>query len=106
MKSHPLAHKFDFVRSEKTLFEILPKGVTKGAGLVKLSEYLGVDMDKTVAIGDFDNDVAMLEAAKLGIAVSNASKSALNAADIVTVSNEEHAIARVIRDIESGYYAL
>jgi hydroxymethylpyrimidine pyrophosphatase-like HAD family hydrolase len=44
--------------------------------------------------------------AKLGIAVANASKMALDAADSVTVSNEEHAIARVIYDIENGKYKI
>ncbi len=106
LRSHPLSDSFELIRSERTLFEILPKGVTKGIGLQKLSEYLGVEIDKTVAIGDFDNDVAMLKVAKLGVAVANASKSALEAADIVTVSNEEHAIADVIYGLKSGKYQL
>ena len=101
---HPKAGKFDFVRSEKTLFEILPKGVNKGLALLKLTEYLNVDMNRTVAIGDFDNDVEMLKVAKLGIAVANASKTALDVADAVTVSNEEDAIAQIIYSLESGKY--
>ena len=82
----------------------MPKGVNKGTGLLKLSKHLGVDIGKTVAIGDFDNDVDMLKAARLGIAVANVSKLALEAADIVTVSNEENAIADVIYGLESGKY--
>ena len=104
LKLHPLSENFDFVRSEKSLYEILPKGVNKGLALSKLVEYLHLDINKTIAIGDFDNDVGMLKAAKLGVAVSNASKAAMDAADVVTVSNEEHAIARVIYDLESGKY--
>ena len=61
-------------------------------------------MENTVAIGDYDNDVGMLKAAGTGIAVANASKFALEAADCVTVSNEEHAIAEVIYGLESGKY--
>ena len=105
LRSHPRAEKFDFIRSERTLLEILPKGISKGVALRKLSGYLNVDMNRTVAIGDFDNDVAMLKEARLGIAVSNASKTALDAADIVTVSNEEHAIREVIFALESGKYS-
>ncbi len=104
LRTHPKAHLFDFVRSEKHLFEILPKGVDKGLGIRKLTECLGCDMNKTVAVGDFDNDVGMLKAARYGIAVANCSERARDAADYVTVSNEEHALARVIRDIESGKY--
>ncbi|MBO5908018.1 MAG: HAD family phosphatase [Clostridia bacterium] len=100
--SHPLASEFDFIRSERTLFEILPKGVNKGLALGKLAEYLNISIENTIAVGDYDNDAAMLRAAGRGIAVANASRAALEAADIVTVSNEEHAIARIIYDLESG----
>jgi Cof subfamily protein (haloacid dehalogenase superfamily) len=104
LKKHPKAYLFDFVRSEKHLFEILPKGVDKGLGLRKLTECLGLDMNMTVAVGDFDNDVGMLKAARYGIAVANCSEKARAAADYVTVSNEEHALAQVIHDIENGKY--
>lgn len=106
LNSHPLAEKFDFIRSERTLYEILPKGISKGTSIKKLSELLGIDIRKTVALGDYNNDIPMFEAAGIGIAVSNACADALSAADFVTVSNEEHAIAQVVRDIESGKYKL
>lgn len=102
LTSHPRADEFDFIRSERTLFEILPKGIHKGVALEKLTEYLGLDRRKTVAVGDYNNDVGMFKTAGIGIAVANACKTALDAADLVTVSNEEHAIARIIYDIESG----
>ena len=99
LKNHAMADRFDFIRSEPRLCEILPKGANKGLALVKLAEHLGIDMRRTVAIGDYDNDASMLRAAGCGVAVANASQSALDAADIVTVSNEEHAIAKVIDDL-------
>jgi len=102
LKEHPRATEFDFIRSERTLFEILPKGVNKGLAITGLAEHLGVDIGKTVAVGDYDNDVGMFRAARLGIAVANASPAAMAAADLVTVSNEEHAIAKIIYDLESG----
>ena len=104
LRAHPMADKYDFIRSEHTLFEILPKGIGKGVAIKKLAEYLGIDMNKTVAIGDYNNDISMFYAAKAGIAVANACPEALAAADFVTVSNEEHAVARVIYDIENGMY--
>ena len=102
LRGHEIGDRFDYIRSERALFEILPKGVSKALALTKLAEHLGVDMSRTIAIGDYDNDASMLAAAGVGVAVSNASKAALAAADRVTVSNEEHAIAQVIRDIENG----
>ena len=106
LKAHPLASDFQFVRSEHSLCEILPKGIHKGVALAKLTEHLGIDPAKTIAIGDYDNDVGMLQTAGLGIAVANASKAAIEAADLVTVSNEEHALAKVIYDLYHGVIAL
>lgn len=106
LHEHPLACKFSFIRSERTLYEILPKGTHKGLSIDKLSEHLGMDKSRIVAVGDYDNDVGMLKAAGLGIAVANATPAAREAADAMTVSNEEHAIADVIYGIESGKYKL
>lgn len=103
LMGHKKSDKFDFIRSSRDLFEILPKGVNKGLALKKLAENLKIDISRTVAVGDYDNDASMLRAAGRGIAVSNASKAALDAADLVTVSNEEHAIAKVIYDLESKF---
>lgn len=101
---HPLAREFDFIRSEQTLFEILPKGIGKGTAISTLTQHLGLDINKTVAIGDYNNDISMFDVARIGIAVSNACKEALAAADFITVSNEEHAVAKVIYDLEDGKY--
>lgn len=65
---------------------------------------MNLDPEKTVAIGDYNNDISMFKAAKVGIAVANACEEAKAAADFVTVSNEESAIARVIYDLENGKY--
>lgn len=102
LEAHPRYDDFDYIRSEKSLYEILPKGSSKAAVLPMLCQHLGVDMAHTIAFGDYDNDISMLKAAGLGIAVANATEGAKAAADIITVSNEEHAIAKVIADIENG----
>ena len=104
LERHKDFDKFDFIRSERTFYEILPKGVHKGLAVERLARYLDIDMKRTIAVGDYDNDAAMLRAAGWGIAVANASAAALAAADIVTVSNEENAIARIIEDLEIGKY--
>lgn len=101
LRSHELADKFSFIRSDKTLFEIVPKGVDKGTLLTKMAELLGIDMKRTVAVGDYNNDVPMLRAAGFGVAVSNAVASAREAADYITVSNEEHAIAKIISNLHT-----
>ena len=102
LNNHPRTAEFDYIRSERTLYEILPKGSSKGNLLIKLAEILGVDMAKTIAIGDYNNDVSMIRAAGVGVAVANAVDEAKAAADIVTVSNEEHAVAKIIEMIDNG----
>ena len=99
---HPLADKFDFVRSEKILYEILPKNTNKGFVLKKMAELTGTDISRTVAIGDYLNDIEMLQTAGVGIAVENARDEVKAVADRITVSHEESAIAKVIEEIEKG----
>ena len=102
LRSHPRADEFDFVRSEQTLFEILPKGTNKGVLLPEFERILGVKREKIIAVGDYNNDIGMIRAAGIGIAVSNAVPEAKAAADLVTVSNDEHAIAKIINDLDAG----
>ncbi len=91
---------FDFVRSCPYFYEILPKGSSKGNLLIRLAEILGIDKNKTIAVGDNENDISMLEKAGLGIAVANAVPKAKEAADMVTVANTDHAIAKIIYDLD------
>ena len=100
--THPRAKEFNILRSDEIYYEILPKNSSKGNLLEKLAEILGVDMKNTIAVGDNDNDISMLETAGTGYAVSNASQGAKEAADIITVSNEEHAIAKIIEELDKS----
>ncbi len=66
-----------------------------------LAERYGIPMEKTIAVGDNLNDLSMIEAAGLGVAVGNAVQPLKNAADFVTVTNTDGAIAKIIE--EFGY---
>jgi len=59
-------------------------------------------MDRTISVGDNDNDASMLKSAKVGFAVENATESAKASADYITVSNEDDAIAKIIYDLDRG----
>ena len=104
LDSHPKAHNFDFIRSEQTLYEILPKGISKGSGLLKLAQLLNIDINNTIAVGDYNNDISMIENAGIGVAVANAVPEAKAVANYITVSNEDHAIAKIIDDIDKGFF--
>ncbi len=104
LHSHPRADEFDFIRSERILYEILPKGVSKGAVLGKMAELLGIEMKNTVAVGDYNNDISMISAAGRGFAVANAVPEVKAAADFITVSNNDHAIAAIIDGLSQGKF--
>lgn len=99
LNSHPKAHEFDFIRSEHTLYEILPKGVSKGNLLLKIAELLNIDPKNTVAVGDYNNDISMIKAAGIGYAVQNAVPEAKAVADRITVTNDQNAIAAIINEL-------
>jgi len=67
-----------------TMLELLPEGCSKGLGVSKVCEALGIDMGKELlAIGDAENDAEMLKLASIGVAVGNGSPVAKDAADFV-----------------------
>lgn len=102
LNAHELSRDFDFIRSDKDFYEILPRGINKGMAVNKLSQFLEIDVKRIIAVGDNDNDESMIRASGVGVAVSNASAAAKSAADYITVSNEQHAIAKIIDDIDKG----
>ncbi len=102
LHSHPLTERYSYIRSEYELYEILPKGVSKGDVMLRLADRLGIERSHTIAVGDYNNDVSMIRAAGVGYAVANAVEEAKAVADRVTVSNDESAIAAIIRDLDRG----
>ena len=70
----------------------------KGNALRRFAEHLGCTLDNCMALGDGTNDLSMIEAAGLGVAMSNAHPQVLAAADHVTLSNDEDGVAKAIRD--------
>jgi hypothetical protein len=86
--------------------EVLLPDVSKAWAMDWLAAHLGVGRDETVAIGDADNDVEMLEWAGLGIAMGNASAAAKAAADWIAPSVDEDGLAvalqRFVLDASTG----
>lgn len=104
LETYPPARDYSFIRSDEMYYEMLPLGACKGELIPILAELTGVPVERIVAVGDNDNDASMLRAAGRGMAVSNASEAAKAAADEITVSNMEHALAKIIREWEFTEY--
>lgn len=76
--------------SHDRLLEMIPITSGKGTALKWLSEHLGVAIENTLAAGDQDNDISMIEAAGVGIAMLNAAPRVKEAADRVTLEDNNH----------------
>lgn len=78
--------------------ELNPEGVSKATALRELCKVLGLDMSQVAAMGDSMNDIAMIREAGVGVAMGNAQDAVKAAADAIAVTNNEHAVAQLIRD--------
>ena len=81
--------ELELVYSEVSSLECSARGVSKGSGLERLCGLLGIPMAECIAAGDADNDIPMLRAAGLGVAMGNAAEHVKTAADRV-VSDLDH----------------
>lgn len=84
-----LTDGLDVVYSSNRYLEFNAPGINKGAGLLALAERLGIAPEETMAIGDNSNDVPMIRAAGLGVAVANASDEARAAAGYVCAADND-----------------
>ena len=76
--------RIDAVKSNPQYVEITSKGVSKAAALKLLAARYGLSIEETLAIGDSGNDVPMLRAAGVGVAMGNASDEVKAACRYVT----------------------
>lgn len=94
--SRKYSDKLGIFKSEPFFLEIVPKDVDKARSMDKLINLMGISKDECIACGDGFNDISMLKYAGLGIAMSNAAEPVKEAADYITLSNNEDGIAYVL----------
>lgn len=85
--------------SKPTYLEINPLTATKGQALQALSARLGFSLSETLAFGDGLNDLPMLTAAGLGVAMDNARPEVKAQADDVCLSNQQDGVARYLDNL-------
>ena len=95
----------ELVYSEISSLECSAAGVSKGTGLERLCGLLNIPLRSCIAVGDADNDLPMLYAAGLGVAMGNAPDYVKTAAGRI-VSDQDHggcteAIMMLFDDIRS-----
>ncbi|GAA0738871.1 Cof-type HAD-IIB family hydrolase [Clostridium oceanicum] len=80
-------------------FEITNKDASKGNALKRLSSILGVNLDKSIAIGDSYNDISMLEVCKHTVAMGNAHLDIKNLCKTISTTNDENGVAYAINKL-------
>lgn len=92
LKAAPVSYAWSSPHS----VEVTHSQATKANGMLAACRILGVDPARTMAIGDSGNDIPMLKAAALGVAMGTAPQEVKDAADTVTASNLEDGAAMAI----------
>jgi Cof subfamily protein (haloacid dehalogenase superfamily) len=88
--------------SHPRYLELIAPGVDKARALRAACAALGLSPAELAAIGDAENDIAMLRFAGIGIAMGNASPAVLAVADRVTDTNARDGAARAIDALLAG----
>lgn len=88
--------KASIYRSEPFFIEVMAKGIDKAAALEQLRNVLHIDQKDIVACGDGFNDLPMIRYAGVGVAMANAQPEVKEAADYITLSNDEDGVAAVV----------
>lgn len=88
--------KYTTVKSAPFYFEVLNKQASKGNAVRLLADYLGINQEEVMAIGDQENDATMIEYAGMGVAMGNATPAIKALANVETLSNDEDGVAHII----------
>ena len=84
------------VQSQTYYLDVTPPSGNKGAGVARLAEAFDTDLADTIAIGDQANDLAMFARAGRSIAMGQGPQAVRDAADAVTLANDQDGVAHAI----------
>lgn len=91
--------EFEVLVSDRIWMDICCKGQSKGDTLKKAADQLELSLEKTVAFGDYFNDVEMLQAVKYSFAMENAHPDVKKMARYIAPSNDEQGVIKIIERI-------
>lgn len=79
--------------------EITKKGCDKGEALAVLCRHLSVPITQTIAFGDGENDLLLLDKAGIAVAMGNAHPSVKQHADLIANSNNDNGVCEIIKKV-------
>lgn len=92
------SEQYTLVKSQPFYLEVVKKTVSKGNAISHLADKLGIDMADTMAIGDEENDRAMLEVVGNPVVMANGNPELKKIAKYITKSNDDSGVAHAIRE--------
>ena len=92
----PLIRHSWTARTSDFLTDIIPDGIGKDSGLREICAHFGIDPAQTMAFGDGANDIPILKAAGIGVAMGIAPDAVKASADYITTSSEEAGITQAL----------
>lgn len=97
-----IANKTKHVLEGKLLFyDITNNDVSKGKAIEKLCDYLNINVERAMAIGDSTNDIDMLETVGYKVAVANASDEVKDISNYLTLSNKQNGVGIILNEVYS-----
>lgn len=94
-----LPESLTVVQTAAFYLEVIPRVINKGQGIRDICGALGMQPEEVIAFGDAENDIPMLQAAGVGVAMGNAAENVKAAADRVTLSNNDDGIAAALEEL-------
>jgi Cof subfamily protein (haloacid dehalogenase superfamily) len=94
-----LSHTF----SEARLFEIMGRGLDKGAGIRRVAGYYGIPLEEVCAFGDYDNDLPLFNVTGMSVAMGNAATCLKTAAAFVTDTNDHDGVGKALESLEAYF---
>lgn len=88
--------RYNVVRSGAAIFEFMPKGVSKADGLRRLGNLLNIQSSEMMALGDEENDLAMIRYVGLGVVMANGTAELKEEAQYITGTNEADGVAQAV----------
>lgn len=84
-------------RITEDLIDLIPNGVGKSTGMRDVCAYLGIPIEQTMAFGDGQNDLDLMEAAGIAVAMENGAENVKALADFVTLPPEQGGITHALK---------
>lgn len=98
-----------FIRWHEYVLDVIPKGGSKAEGIQQLIQRLDLNMKDVYAFGDGMNDIEMLQAVGIGVAMGNAPEAVKKHADLITTDVGDHGIMKGLKEVDllpSSFYTV